>query len=208
MTILETLPGILSECLRKKEAFGCCLIWLTMQKWPASASYLFKNTLCIYHRWASTSILMSAISDIDICYSDIGDKYVRLQTVIPISGCSDIDIRVHSDVRHSQNIINASGESNPRPLRKKASAIPFSCHTSPQLRGMSDIGYRIKLHSDIDIMSDSALSVRYRRFRYQAQSDIADYGYRTKCPPMVFTIHFLMGFHVWLEFLHPYEQVQ
>ncbi len=38
-----------------------------------------------HHRWASTSILMSAISDIDICYSDIGDKYVGLKTVIPIS---------------------------------------------------------------------------------------------------------------------------
>jgi hypothetical protein len=39
------------------------------------------------HRWASTSISMSAISDtdIDICYSDIGDKYVRLKNVIPIS---------------------------------------------------------------------------------------------------------------------------
>jgi hypothetical protein len=36
-----------------------------------------------------------------------------------------------------------------------------------------------------DIMSDSALSVRYRKFRYQAQSDIADHGYRTKCPPMI-----------------------
>ncbi len=33
-------------------------------------------------------------------------------------------------------------------------------------------------------MSDSTLSVRYRKFRYQAQSDIADHGYRTKCPPM------------------------
>jgi hypothetical protein len=33
-------------------------------------------------------------------------------------------------------------------------------------------------------MSDSALSVRYQKFRYQAQSDIADHGYRTKCPPM------------------------
>jgi hypothetical protein len=33
-------------------------------------------------------------------------------------------------------------------------------------------------------MSDSALSVRYRKFRYQAQSDIDDHGYRTKCPPM------------------------
>jgi hypothetical protein len=28
---------------------------------------------------------MSAISDIDICYSDIGDKYVGLKIVIPIS---------------------------------------------------------------------------------------------------------------------------
>jgi hypothetical protein len=37
------------------------------------------------HWWASTSILMSAISDIDICYSDIVDKYVGLKTVIPIS---------------------------------------------------------------------------------------------------------------------------
>ncbi len=44
--------------------------------------------LCKYvwkHRWASTSVLMSAISDIDNCYSDIGDKYVGLKIVIPIS---------------------------------------------------------------------------------------------------------------------------
>jgi hypothetical protein len=34
-------------------------------------------------------------------------------------------------------------------------------------------------------MSDSALSVRYRKFLYQTQSDIADHGYQTKCPPMV-----------------------
>ncbi len=27
-------------------------------------------------------------------------------------------------------------------------------------------------------------SARYGKFRYQAQSDIADHGYRTKCPPM------------------------
>ncbi len=40
-------------------------------------------------------------------------------------------------------------------------------------------------------MSDSALSVRYRKFRYQAQSDIADHGYRTKCPPMgTYTINY------------------
>ncbi len=33
-------------------------------------------------------------------------------------------------------------------------------------------------------MSDSALSVRFRRFRYQAQSDIADHRYCTKWPPL------------------------
>jgi hypothetical protein len=49
---------------------------------------------------------------------------------------------------------------------------------------MSDIGYRKKLLPISDIISDSALSVQYQKFRYQAQSDIADHGYRTKCPPM------------------------
>ncbi len=37
------------------------------------------------HRWALTSISMSAIFDIDICYSDIGDKYVGLINVILLS---------------------------------------------------------------------------------------------------------------------------
>jgi hypothetical protein len=37
-------------------------------------------------------------------------------------------------------------------------------------------------------MSDAALSVLYRRFRYQAQSDIADHGYRTKYPPMLISL--------------------
>ncbi len=54
---------------------------------------------------------------------------------------------------------------------------------------MLDIVYWIKVYSDIDIMLDSALSVRYRKFRYQAQSDIADHRYRTKCPPMAETMH-------------------
>jgi hypothetical protein len=51
------------------------------------------------------------------------------------------------------------------------------------IRRMSDIAYRIKFYSNM--MSASALSVRYRRFRYQAQSDIADHEYRTKCPPLL-----------------------
>jgi hypothetical protein len=37
------------------------------------------------HRWASTSALMSAISDIDNSYSDIGKKNVGLNPFIPIS---------------------------------------------------------------------------------------------------------------------------
>ncbi len=37
------------------------------------------------HRWVSTSTLMSAKSNINICYSDIGRKYVGLKTVILIS---------------------------------------------------------------------------------------------------------------------------
>ncbi len=43
-------------------------------------------------------------------------------------------------------------------------------------------------------MSDSALSVRYRKFRYQDQSGIADHGYRTKCPPM--QIHCWYGIRI------------
>jgi hypothetical protein len=42
---------------------------------------------------------------------------------------------------------------------------------SDTVKGMSDMGYRKKLHTISDIMSDFALSVWYRRFRCQAQSD-------------------------------------
>jgi hypothetical protein len=59
------------------------------------------------HRWISTSILLSAISD-------IRHRHPTLTSVIPISGknvsdwkpsfryrkCSDIDIRVHSNIQH------------------------------------------------------------------------------------------------------------
>jgi hypothetical protein len=63
-------------------------------------------------------------------------------------------------------------------------------------------------------MPDSALSVRYRRFRYQAQSDIADHGYRTKCPPMCFNsfrrkmwfvhIHGATTTIIWWQKAHPH----
>ncbi len=60
---------------------------------------------------------------------------------------------------------------------------------------ISDIGQNFIPISDI--MSDSALSVWYRKFRYQAQSNIADHGYRTKCPPMIDWYHFLSYLYYW-----------
>ncbi len=138
------------------------------------------------HRWASTSILMSAISAIQhrhllfqywrqICllekrHSDIGSVPISSSEFIPIS---DIDVK----------IISPTGL-EPSPLRN------LSNHYNTELLcltvsiRMSDIAYRIKLFSDIDIMSDSALSVRYWKFWYQAQYEIADHGYRTKCSPI------------------------
>jgi hypothetical protein len=130
------------------------------------------------HRWASTSILMLAISDIrhqhlffryrrQICWpekrhSDIGSVLISSSEFIPIS---DIDLKIISPrgLEHS-------------PLK----VVSELCLTI--LVRMSDIAYRIKLFRYI--MSDSTLSVRYRKFRYQAQYEIADHGYRTKCPPM------------------------
>jgi hypothetical protein len=54
------------------------------------------------HRWASTSISMSAIYDIDFCYSDIGDKYVELKNIIPISTSEFIPI---SDIEENKNFM-------------------------------------------------------------------------------------------------------
>jgi hypothetical protein len=127
---------------------------------------------------------MSAISDIDICYSDIGDKYVKLKNVIPISEV--FRYRHPSSFRYPilKNKIFAAADLNPCPLEWLASAITLSfcvCLCRVICR-ISDIG--LKFIPISDIMSDSALSVRYRKFRYQAQSDIADHGHRTKCPPM------------------------
>ncbi len=53
---------------------------------------------------------MSAISDIDICYSDIGRKYVGLKTVILIKTSDAIAI---SDV---QEIFFSSTEYEPKTL--------------------------------------------------------------------------------------------
>jgi hypothetical protein len=108
--------------------------------------------ICLHscmHRWASTSISMSAISDIDICYSDIGDKYVGLKNIIPISEV--FRYRHQSSFRY--------------PIFKKKN-ISF-CRFEPTVLGtvceryntkllylsmyieISDIRYRIKVYSDI-----------------------------------------------------------
>jgi hypothetical protein len=47
---------------------------------------------------------MSAISYIDICYSDIGDKYVGLKNVMPISTSEFIPI---SDIEEKQKVDHA-----------------------------------------------------------------------------------------------------
>ncbi len=62
---------------------------------------------------------------------------------------------------------------------------------------MSDI--RKKFIPISDIMSDSALPVRYRRFRYQAQFDITNHGYQTKCSTLSYlgkTVQFYTGFEL------------
>ncbi len=134
------------------------------------------------HRWASTSISMSEISDIDISYSDIGDKYVGLKNVIPISEV--FRYRHQSSFRYptlKKKIISPQ-RFEPAPLGMVSEHyITALLYLSVRLR-MSDIGQKFIPISNI--MLDSALSVRYRKFRYQAQSDIADHGFRTKCPPM------------------------
>jgi hypothetical protein len=76
------------------------------------------------HRWASTSIFMLAISDIDIdiCYSGIGDKYVGLKT---------------------------AQRNRTRGLRMRSEYYKSKLLCLSIKIGMSDNGYRIKLYSDI-----------------------------------------------------------
>jgi hypothetical protein len=132
------------------------------------------------HRWASTSTSISAISDIrhryllfryrkkicrtENCHSDIGR--------VPISTSESIPI---SDI---QKIFITSAGFEPKTLVFSATVLIYE---------FLDVGYRISDKSlfRYPIYCRTPLSsVRYRKFRYQAQSDIADHGYRSKCPPM------------------------
>jgi hypothetical protein len=140
---------------------------------------------------------MSAISDIrhrhlffrywrqicrtENCHSDIGS--------VPISTSESIPI---SDIY--KNFIYTTWIWTRDPWKRR-----LELHHSATLLflNLGDVGYRIKLNSISDIMLDSALSVRYRRFRYQAQSDIADHGYRTECPPMNYWLVHRHIYTVW-----------
>ncbi len=145
-------------------------------------NFYYGKNISLMHRWASTSISMSAISDIDICYSDIGDKYVGLKNVIPISEV--FQYRHQSSLRYPTLKKNKISPCifEPAPLGTVSERYNTKLLCLSVSIGMSDIGKNFILISDI--MSDSVLSVRYRTFRYQTQSDIAGHGYLTKCPPM------------------------
>jgi hypothetical protein len=88
-------------------------------------------------------------SDIDICYSDIGDKYVGLKTSFRYRKCSDIDIRVHSDIRHWRKKKISPCRFEPAPLGMMSEHYNITLLWLLVQKWMSDIGYWIQLHSDI-----------------------------------------------------------
>jgi hypothetical protein len=89
---------------------------------------------------------MSAISDIDICYSDIGEKYVGLKTVIPIFASEFILI---SDMKEKKLLSPIGFEPVRLKMVKKRYNTDLNCLSIEM--GMSEIGYRIsdKTYSDI-----------------------------------------------------------
>ncbi len=98
--------------------------------------------------------------------------------------CSDIDIRVHSIIRHRRKKKCHPANSNPRLWEQSASTIPISycdCLCRLQCR-ILDIGKNfIPIRYNVGLRSLSPISevpisgsVRYWKFRYQAQSDIGN----------------------------------
>jgi hypothetical protein len=79
-------------------------------------------------------------SDIDICYSDIGRKYVGLKTVIPIS--EGFRYRHLSPFRYpiSKKYLFTSAGFEPKILVFSATVLIYE---------FLDVGYRIKVYSDI-----------------------------------------------------------
>jgi hypothetical protein len=145
-------------------------------------------------------------SDIEISYSDIGTKYVGLNPFIPISE----EFRYQNQLpfryglyqyRISQylKLINQSEMTlikfynthfftlvlNQQSSRQVSSVLPLcyeDLHIICRISEKSLFRYPTKcrtLRSSVQYQT-----VRYQTFRYQTQSDIADHGYRTECPPM------------------------
>jgi hypothetical protein len=145
-------------------------------------------------------------SDIDISYSDIGTKKVGLNPFLQISEefqyrrqlpfwyqtksisdipISKIDKSFSNDLSKIIKDIFYSLVPNPRFSCQVSSILPLRYEELPIL--LLDIGYRIwdkSLLRHPILFRSPRSSVRYRTFRYQAQSDIADHGYRTECPPL------------------------
>ncbi len=112
------------------------------------------------HRWASTSILMSVISN-------IRDRHLLFRyrrQICRTENChSDIDIRVHSDIRHLKKKSNSTSWIRTRDPRTRRRALNHSATILLPNQGgcqILDIGKEFIPISDI--ISDSALSVRYR----------------------------------------------
>ncbi len=115
------------------------------------------------HRWASTSILMSVISDIR--HQHLLFRYRRQL-------CQTENI--HSDIESVP-----ISTSMPLPISDIEKKIITSRGLEPGPLPEEGERYTSQLQCCIP-----AFSVRYRSFWYQAQSDIADHGYQTKCSPM------------------------
>ncbi len=127
--------------------------------------------------------------DIDICYSDIGDKYVWLKNVIRISDIWHRHLlfryRRHicwTEKRHSDIGSVPISTSELIPISDIEEKNFSSCRFEFMTLGKVSERYNtellwlfvynwcqifdLKLYSDIDIISDSTLSVRYRKFQY------------------------------------------
>ncbi len=105
------------------------------------------------HWWASTSILMSAVSDIDISLFRYRKKYVVLKTVIPI--LEELWYRRQSpfecaDKKKKHFIINLLWSNHSRVHYQLATVLIY------ELWNVRCV-YRIKDYSIADLMSDSAL---------------------------------------------------
>jgi hypothetical protein len=117
-----------------------------------------------------TAISMSAISDIDICYSDTGEKYVGLKNTIPISEV--FQYRHQSSFRYQtlkkKNILSCRFK--PSPLRMVSERYNTKLLLLSVLIRMSDIGLNFIPISDI--MSDIGSS----DIRFSPISLITDIG--------------------------------